>query len=92
MTRLWPARPVSSNGDFIVKSKSINTTDMSMKELADIGAPYLVAPEDLEALGVDPDPYLRSGGGGAGWMLDRKNDAALIERLQSMAEPHGTVQ
>jgi hypothetical protein len=58
--------------------------------------PYLVDPNELEALGVDPEPYFKSGhssrGGWAGYMLDRKKDAALIERLQSMHEQHGTVQ
>jgi hypothetical protein len=34
----------------------------------------------------------RKGGSWAGWMLDRKKDSALIERLQSMAKPHRTVQ
>jgi hypothetical protein len=58
--------------------------------------PYLVDPAELKALGVDPDLYLKSGstkgGSWAGWMLDRKKDSALIERLQSMTEQHPTVQ
>jgi len=56
--------------------------------------PYLVDPDHLRALQIDPDVYLKSSpvGGWVAWMLDRKKDAALIERLQSMREPHGTVQ
>jgi hypothetical protein len=56
--------------------------------------PYLVDPEHLRALKIDPGPYLKSSsvGGWVGWMLDREKDAALIARLQSMREPHGTVQ
>ena len=54
--------------------------------------PYL--PRDLRALGVDPEAYFKCGSNKrnswAGWMLDRKKDAALIERLQSMHEPHET--
>jgi hypothetical protein len=61
-----------------------------------IGAPYLVNPAELEALGIDPDHYFKSGetkdGGWYGWMLDRTKDAALIARLQAMQEPHRTVQ
>jgi hypothetical protein len=60
------------------------------------GMPYLVSPDDLRALGLDPDAYFKSGAtknsGWAGWMLDRMKDAALIERLQSMHEPHRTAQ
>jgi hypothetical protein len=58
--------------------------------------PYLVSPDDLRALGIDPDLYFKSGSNKrnswAGWMLDRKKDAALIARLQSKHEPHGTMQ
>jgi hypothetical protein len=79
-----------------MKSKSINITGMSMKELADNDVPYFVGRAELKALGIDPDVYFKSGstkgGSWAGWMLDRKKDAVLIERLQSMAEPHRTVQ
>jgi hypothetical protein len=54
----------------------------------------------LKALGIDPKPYFKRGfyevgdeiGGIAGYMLDRKKDAALIERLRSMTEPHVTRQ
>jgi hypothetical protein len=57
-------------------------------------SPYLVDPEDLRTLQIDPGPYLKSSsvGGPVGWMLDRKKDAALIERLQLMHEPHWTLQ
>ena len=76
--------------------KSRNPRDMTMQELADIGAPYFVDPKELEALGLDPDEYRKSGrtknGGWAGWALDRKKDAALIERLQSVTEQHKTAQ
>lgn len=80
-----------------MKKQQGRLNDMSAKELADIGVPYLVDPDELKALGVDSDLYFKSGShkGGwpwAGWMLDRKKDAALIERLQSMKERHGTVQ
>jgi hypothetical protein len=54
--------------------------------------PYFASPADLRALGVDPDPYLTPLGSAAGWLLDRKMDAALIQRLQSMHEPHRTTQ
>jgi hypothetical protein len=58
--------------------------------------PYLVDPAELKALGIDPDLYFkhgtREGGSWAGWMLDRKKDSALIERLKSMTEQHPTVQ
>lgn len=77
-------------------TKAIDVTGMSLKELADHGVPYFVDPDKLKALGVDPDPYFKSGsrkgGGWMGWILDRKKDAALIQRLQSMNEQHGTVQ
>jgi hypothetical protein len=68
-----------------------------MKKTDYDNAPYLVDPDQLRALGIDPDPYLKSGShkGGpdwAGWMLDRKRDAALIARLESMREQHRTVQ
>jgi hypothetical protein len=67
----------------------------SLKNFDDL--PYLVSPDDLRALQIEPDLYFKTGsnggrGGWAGWMLDRKKDAALIERLQSMREPHGTRQ
>jgi hypothetical protein len=76
--------------------KKIDVTRMSLKELAEAGVPYLVTPDDLRALGIDPDVYSKSGSnnrnGWAGWMLDRKKDAVLIERLQSMQSPHRTMQ
>jgi hypothetical protein len=60
------------------------------------GLPYLVDPGDLRTLGVDPDLYFKCGSSKhnswAGWMLDREKDAALIERVQSMQEPHETRQ
>ena len=63
-----------------------NLSEMSHQELADLGVPYIVNPDDLEALGIDPEPYLKSGSNSgshwAGYMLDRKKDAALIERLE----------
>jgi hypothetical protein len=77
---------------------------MTDEELAEAGVPYFVDPEELRALGVDPEPYLRShrvgideGAGvemgyAAGYMLDRRKDAALIERLRQKREPHGTKQ
>ncbi len=55
--------------------------------------PYCVDPRDLSALGVDPDIYFGPiGRNAAGWTLHRKRDAALIQRLQSRRESHGTVQ
>jgi hypothetical protein len=57
--------------------------------------PYLVHPRALR-LGIDPDLYFKCGSNKhnswAGWMLDRKKDSALMERLQSMHEPHETRQ
>ena len=54
----------------------------SLKELTDNGVPYFVSPDDLRALQIDPDLYFKTGSNGhdswAGWMLDRKEDAALI--------------
>jgi hypothetical protein len=75
-------------------------TDMkrrSLKELTDNGVPYFVSPDDLRALQIDPDLHFKTGSNGrhnswAGWMLDRKKDAALIERLQSMHLLHETMQ
>jgi hypothetical protein len=68
----------------------------SLKELTDHGIPYFVSPDDLRALQIEPDLYFKTGSNGrsgwAGWMLDRKKDAALIQRLQSMREPHRTTQ
>ena len=73
--------------------KGIDVTNMSFKELAEVGAPYLVVPDDLRALGVNPDLYFKSFGRGMmGYALDRKKDAVLIERLQSMQLPHRTMQ
>jgi hypothetical protein len=61
-----------------------------------IDTPYLANLDDLEVLGIDPEPFrFNSSGRGwhwAGYMLDRKKDAALIERLQSMNEQHGVLQ
>jgi hypothetical protein len=78
----------------MTKGKCIN--DMSAQELVDNDVPYLVNPDDLKALGIDPALYRMSWSGegwaGAGWALDRKKDTALIERLRSMTEPHGTRQ
>jgi hypothetical protein len=74
------------------KKIGIDVTNMSSKELAEVGAPYFVDPDDLHALGVNPSLYLKSFGSGAGWMLDRKKDAVLIERLRSMQLPHRTMQ
>jgi hypothetical protein len=58
--------------------------------------PYIVDPDELDALGIDPDLYFKSGsnkrGTWVGWILDRTKDAALIIRLQAMQEPHRTVQ
>jgi hypothetical protein len=74
-------------------------TDMnktSLKELTDNGVPYFVNPADLRALQIDPDLYVKAGSNGrsswAGWALDRKKDAALIERLRSMHLLHETMQ
>jgi hypothetical protein len=72
-----------------------NINKMSNKELADKGVPYWANLEDLEALGIDPAPYFRdcmSCDQPWGYVLDRKKDAALIERLQSMEEEHTTKQ
>jgi len=68
----------------------------SLKEPTDNGVPYLVNPDDLRALQIDPDLYFKTGSNKhnswAGWMLDRKKDAALIERLRSMHLLHETMQ
>jgi len=82
----WPAeRPMETE----MKSKS-------PKELTDNGVPYFVSPDDLRALQIEPELYFKTGSNGrsgwAGWMLDRKKDAALIERLQSMHSLHETMQ
>ena len=74
----------------------IDVKRTSQKELTDNGVPYFVSPDDLRALQIDPDLYFKTGSSGrrswAGWMLDRKKDAALIERLQSMHSLHITMQ
>jgi hypothetical protein len=82
-----------------------NLSEMTRQELIDVGAPYLVNPADLTALGIDPELYRKSGRGAiedengklqpswwAGYMLDRKQDAALIARLETMREQHKTKQ
>jgi len=65
-------------------------------ELAEVGDPAIVSPDELRALGVDPDDYFKTRATAtgliSGWMLDRKKDAALIERLQSMRERHQAMQ
>jgi hypothetical protein len=67
-----------------------DVSKMSMEELAEAGVPYLVSPDHLKALGLDPEDYVRCGGDGrrgwAGWRLDRKKDAALIERVRALEE------
>jgi hypothetical protein len=71
-----------------VATGDLNDVPVILQEI-----PYFVDPDELTALGVDPDQYFRSGSGGwAGWMLDRTKDAALIGRLQSINEPHKVVQ
>jgi hypothetical protein len=72
--------------------KSVDVSRLTPLQLEEMGVPFFVIPDDLRSLGVDPDIYLKSFGTGAGWMLDRKKDAVLIERLRSMREPHGTEQ
>lgn len=66
------------------------------RRFAESDLPYLVRPDDLRALGINPDPYLRCGdsqqGGWSAYMLDREKDAALIQRLQAKHSPHGTMQ
>jgi hypothetical protein len=76
----------------VPKPKPIDARKLTQRQLEDMGVPYFVAPDDLRVLGLDPDTYFKGFGNGAGWALDRKKDAALIERLRSMQEPHGTVQ
>ncbi len=63
----------------------------------DAEAPYFVGADQLRALGIDPDPYfacLSTHGGGAlcGHMLHCEKDAELIQRLQSMRDPHTGMQ
>jgi hypothetical protein len=91
----WQAEVLK--GAFLMPKKlGIDVTNMSSKELAEVGAPYFVDPRDLQALGIDPFLYFKIGSannsGWAGWILDREKDAALIERLRAMQLPHGTVQ
>jgi len=59
-------------------------------------SPNLVARDDLLALGLDPETYRMTRSYKhcvwLGYALDRKRDAAIIERLQSMQEAHKTTQ
>jgi|SRR5579883_431895 len=45
---------------------------------------YLAEPEDLEELGLNPRDYWQTG---VGYVLDRRKDAMLIERLWSVRDP-----
>jgi hypothetical protein len=69
-----------------------NISNKRMQELAEAEVPYFVSSDDLRSVGVDPAIYLKVlptvRGAMCGCMLDRKKDAVLIERLQSLQEPH----
>jgi hypothetical protein len=85
MTRLMAWRARALGGAIGMSKRNLSSENMAL--------PYLVCPDDLRALEIDPNIYLTSfGSNAAGWALDRKKDAALIRRLQSMHEPHGTMQ
>jgi hypothetical protein len=86
---------VQTHPDFFCTSKEIDMTKktkgrdistMSAAELREAGVPYLVDPRELVMLGIDPEPYLRTLGNGAGYMLDRVKDADLINRLSTMRD------
>jgi hypothetical protein len=46
--------------EIFLMPKKIDVTNMSLKELAEVGAPYFVIPDDLRALGVNPDRHFKS--------------------------------
>lgn len=68
------------------KTKGRNINTMSAAEMREAGVPYLVDPAELKMLGLDPAQYLRTMGNGAGYMLDRIEDADLIHRLSTMRD------
>jgi hypothetical protein len=70
----------------MAKIKGRDTSTMSDAEMREAGAPYLVDPNELMTLGLDPAQYLRTIGNGAGYMLDRVKDADIIERLSTMRD------
>ena len=57
-------------------------------ELREAGVPYCANPDQLLALGIDPNQYLRTmpgeGGVMTGYVLDRNEHADIIERLTAM--------
>jgi integrase len=53
-------------------------------EMREAGVPYLVNPDILTALGLDPDEFLETRGNMTGWVLDRAKHRDIIHRVQSM--------
>lgn len=67
------------------------TTDAStwtVAELREAGVPYCANPDNLQALGIDPNQYLRAmpseDGVMTGYFLDRTEHADIIERITAM--------
>jgi hypothetical protein len=55
--------------------------------------PFIVDPDHLRLFGLDLDAHrLNLPDGICLYALDRKKDAAMIERLRSMSDPHLTRQ
>jgi hypothetical protein len=67
--------------------KHLDASKMTPDELREAGVPYLVDPDSLKALGLNPDDFLYSqdhpGGGAAGWALDRTKHRDIISRVQA---------
>jgi hypothetical protein len=66
------------------KPKVRDMSTMSAAELREAGVPYLVDPNELMMLGLDPAQYHQTMGNWTGYMLDRINDDDLIDRLSTM--------
>ena len=72
------------------KPKGRNISTMSTAEMREAGVPYLVDPNDLRILGLDPEQYSRTmetaDSALSVYMLDRVKDADLISRLSTMRD------
>lgn len=56
-------------------------------EMREAGVPFLVNPDILTALGLDPDEFQETRGNMTGWVLDRAKHRGIICRVRSMMAP-----
>jgi hypothetical protein len=69
------------------KTRGRNISTWPATELREEGIPYVVDPAELVMLGIDPAPYRRIIGDDAvRFLLDRTDDADIIERLSTMRD------